>query len=36
MGLNIALQVQGPGDDPTTKNVKPDLLNFVTVVAVNR
>jgi cyclophilin family peptidyl-prolyl cis-trans isomerase len=35
MGLNVALQVQGPGDDPSAKNIKPDTLNFVTVVAVN-
>lgn len=35
MGLNIAQQVQGPGDDASSKNIKPDTLNFVTVVAVN-
>lgn len=35
MGLNIALQVQGPGDDPSAKGIKADILNFVTVVAVN-
>jgi len=36
MGLNIAQQIQGPGDDATTKSIKPDILNFATVVAVNR
>lgn len=36
MGLNVALQVQGPGDDASTKSIKPDILNFATVVAVNR
>lgn len=35
MGMNIALQVQGPGDDPSTKNISPDILKHVTVVAVN-
>ncbi len=35
MGLNIAKQVQGPGDDPSTKNIPPDILKHVVVVAVN-
>ncbi len=40
MGLNIARQIQGPeaSGDPnyaTTKNITPDKLNYVTVVAVN-
>jgi cyclophilin family peptidyl-prolyl cis-trans isomerase len=40
MGLNIAQQIQGPegSGDPdyaTRKNIKPDTLNYVTVVAVN-
>ncbi len=35
MGLNIALQVQGPGDDAGSKNIAPDILNHVAVVAVN-
>ncbi len=35
MGLNIALQIKGPGDDASTKNIKPDTLNYVKVVAVN-
>ena len=40
MGLNIAQKIQGPeaSIDPNyaaTKNIKPDTLNYVTVVAVN-
>ena len=35
MGLNIAKQIQGPGDDASTKNIAPDILNHVVVVAVN-
>ena len=31
-GLDVALQVQGPGDDASTKNVKPDVMNHVIVV----
>jgi len=34
-GLNIALQIQGPGDDSSTKNITPDILKHVTVLAVN-
>jgi peptidylprolyl isomerase len=33
-GLNIALKIQGPGDASTSKNITPDMLNYVTVVAV--
>ena len=32
-GLDIALKIQGPGDDPTTKNITPDVMNHVVVVA---
>ena len=35
LGLNIAQQIQGPGDDASTKNITPDTLKYVTVVAVN-
>jgi cyclophilin family peptidyl-prolyl cis-trans isomerase len=31
-GLNIAQKIQGPGDDASTKNIKPDTLNHVIVV----
>ncbi len=31
-GLNVALQIQGPGDDASTKNIKPDVMNHVIVV----
>jgi cyclophilin family peptidyl-prolyl cis-trans isomerase len=35
MGMNIALKLQGPGDDSTSANIKPDTLNYVKVEAVN-
>ncbi|HEU5377359.1 MAG TPA: peptidylprolyl isomerase [Ktedonobacteraceae bacterium] len=35
MGLNIAQQVKGPGDDASTKNITPDILRHVVVVPVN-
>ncbi|MGH2506142.1 MAG: peptidylprolyl isomerase [Ktedonobacteraceae bacterium] len=35
MGMNVALLVQGPGDAATSKNITPDILNHVVVVAVN-
>ena len=31
-GLNVALQIQGPGDDPNSKNIKPDVMDHVVVV----
>jgi cyclophilin family peptidyl-prolyl cis-trans isomerase len=31
-GLNVALQIQGPGDAANTKNIKPDVMNHVIVV----
>ncbi|HEX6478994.1 MAG TPA: peptidylprolyl isomerase [Ktedonobacteraceae bacterium] len=31
-GLNIAQEIQGPGDDASTKNIKPDVMNHVIVV----
>ena len=34
-GLNIALKLQGPGDDASSKNIPPDILNYVLVVPVN-
>src|SRR5579859_1127170 len=32
-GLDVALQIQGPGDDAATKGVKPDVMNHEVVVA---
>lgn len=31
-GLDIAQQIQGPGDDASTKNITPDVMNHVIVV----
>jgi len=33
-GLDIAQKIQGPGDDPASKNVTPDVMNHVIVVPV--
>jgi cyclophilin family peptidyl-prolyl cis-trans isomerase len=33
MGMNIALKIQGPGDDASSKNITPDVLKYVKVVA---
>jgi cyclophilin family peptidyl-prolyl cis-trans isomerase len=32
-GLDVTLMIQGPGDDASTKNIKPDVMNHVLVVA---
>lgn len=32
-GLDVTLMIQGPGDDPSTKNITPDAMNHVLVVA---
>jgi len=32
-GLDIAKLIQGPGDDPATKNIQPDLIDHLIVVA---
>jgi len=32
-GMDIALKIQGPGDDASTKNIKPDVIDHVIVVA---
>ena len=32
-GMNVALKIQGPGDSTASKSIKPDALNYVTVVA---
>ncbi len=32
-GLDIAKKIQGPGDDASSKNIKPDVINHVIVVA---
>jgi len=30
----VALKIQGPGDTSSTKNIKPDVMKYVTVVPV--
>ncbi|HAT44134.1 MAG TPA: peptidylprolyl isomerase, partial [Ktedonobacter sp.] len=32
-GLNVALKIQGPGDNASSKNIKPDVINHIVVVA---
>ena len=32
-GIDVALKIQGPGDNPSTKTIKPDAMNHVVVVA---
>ena len=32
LGLDIEQKIQGPGDDPSTKNITPDVMNRVIVV----
>ena len=34
-GLDIAKKIQGPGDDDSSKNIKPDVINQVVVVAAS-
>ena len=34
-GMDIALKIQGPGDDQASKNITPDTLNHVLIVPVN-
>lgn len=34
LGMDVALKIQGPGDASSTKNIKPDVMNYVTVVPV--
>ncbi len=34
LGLDVAQKIQGPGDDPSTKNIKPDQIYHVIVVPV--
>jgi peptidylprolyl isomerase len=31
-GLDIAKKIQGPGDDPSSKHITPDVMNYVIVV----
>ena len=31
-GLDVAEKIQGPGDDPSSKNITPDVMNYVVVV----
>jgi cyclophilin family peptidyl-prolyl cis-trans isomerase len=34
-GLDVAQKIQGPGDDPSTKNIKPDIIEHVIIVPVS-
>ena len=34
LGMDVALKIQGPGDTSSTKNIKPDVMKYVTVVPV--
>ncbi len=31
-GMNVVKEIKGPGDDPSTRNVKPDVINHLVVV----
>lgn len=35
LGMDVAQKIQGPGDDPSTKNTKPDKINHVVIVPVS-
>ena len=35
VGMDIAQKIQGPGDDPKTKNIKPDHITHVIIVPVS-
>ncbi len=35
LGMDVAQKIQGPGDDPSTKNIKPDIMDRVIVVPVS-
>ncbi len=35
LGMDVAQKIQGPGDDPSTKNIKPDKINHVVIVPVS-
>jgi peptidylprolyl isomerase len=35
LGMDIAQKIQGPGDDPSTKHIKPDSMDRVIVVPVS-
>ena len=35
LGMDVAQKIQGPGDDPSTKNIKPDIMDHVIVVPVS-
>jgi cyclophilin family peptidyl-prolyl cis-trans isomerase len=35
LGMDVAQKIQGPGDDPSTKNIKPDIINHVVIVPVS-
>ena len=34
-GMDVALKIQGPGDDASTKKIKPDVMDHVIVVPVS-
>jgi len=34
LGMDVVQKIQGPGDDPSTKNIKPDVMDRVIVVPV--
>jgi peptidylprolyl isomerase len=31
-GMNVVKEIKGPGDDPSTQNIKPDVINHLVVV----
>jgi cyclophilin family peptidyl-prolyl cis-trans isomerase len=35
LGMDVALKIQGPGDDASSKNIKPDIINHVVIVPVS-
>lgn len=35
LGMNVAYNIHGPGDDPASKSIAPDHITHVTLIAVN-
>jgi peptidylprolyl isomerase len=35
LGMDVAQKIQGPGDDASSKNIKPDIINHVVIVPVS-
>ena len=35
LGMDVAQKIQGPGDDPSTKNIKPDIIEHVIIFPVS-